>query len=97
MPALAARVRDGRPLSPATGMLKMPNHVRQAHGPGWALVGDAGYHRDAITGHGLSDAYRDAELLASALSEVLSGRATRTPPSAATSSNATSPSARCST
>ena len=48
-------------------MLRMPNHLRRAHGPGWALVGDAGYHRDAVTGHGLSDAYRDAELLAVAL------------------------------
>jgi flavin-dependent dehydrogenase len=56
-------------------MLRMPNHLRQAHGPGWALVGDAGYHRDAITGHGMSDAYRDAELLAVALDRVLCGEA----------------------
>ena len=41
-----------------------PNHVRQAFGPGWALVGDAGYHRDPMTGHGITDAFRDAELLA---------------------------------
>jgi flavin-dependent dehydrogenase len=47
--------------------------VRQAFGPGWALVGDAGYHRDAITGHGLSDAFRDAELLAVALDGALRG------------------------
>ena len=52
-------------------MLRMPNHARQAAGPGWALVGDAGYHRDAITGHGISDAFRDAELLAVALDEAL--------------------------
>ena len=51
----------------------MPNHVRQAYGPGWALVGDAGYHRDAITGHGISDAFRDAELLARALDRALGG------------------------
>jgi len=54
-------------------MLRTPNFVRQAHGPGWALVGDAGYHRDAVTGHGLSDAYRDAELLAVALHRTLRG------------------------
>ena len=35
--------------------------------PGLALVGDAGYHRDAVTGHGISDAFRDAELLAGAI------------------------------
>ena len=38
-----------------------------ATGPGWALVGDAGYHRDPITGHGISDAFRDAEFLAWAI------------------------------
>jgi 2-polyprenyl-6-methoxyphenol hydroxylase-like FAD-dependent oxidoreductase len=72
-PELAARLRTGRRLSPVTGMLRAPNHLRQAHGPGWALVGDAGYHRDPVTGHGLSDAYRDAELLATALNQALSG------------------------
>ncbi len=57
--------------SPVRGMLRMPNHARAAAGPGWALVGDAGYHRDAITGHGISDAFRDAELLAVALDRAL--------------------------
>lgn len=56
------------------GMMRTPNHIRQPVGPGWALVGDAGYHRDAITGHGISDAFRDAELLAEALDDTLSGR-----------------------
>jgi flavin-dependent dehydrogenase len=36
------------------------------HGPGWALVGDAGYWKDPISAHGLTDALRDAELLARA-------------------------------
>jgi len=51
----------------------LPNHVRRAVGPGWALVGDAGYHRDPITGHGITDAFRDAELLARALDRSLRG------------------------
>jgi 2-polyprenyl-6-methoxyphenol hydroxylase-like FAD-dependent oxidoreductase len=72
-PGLAERLRAGRRTSRVTGMLRSPNHLRTAHGPGWALVGDAGYHRDAITGHGLSDAYRDAELLATALDQALRG------------------------
>jgi 2-polyprenyl-6-methoxyphenol hydroxylase-like FAD-dependent oxidoreductase len=72
-PALAARLRAGRRTSPVSGMLRTPNYLRRAHGPGWALVGDAGYHRDAVTGHGLSDAYRDAELLATALHQALRG------------------------
>ena len=41
--------------------------VRAAHGPGWALVGDAGYFKDPIVAHGLTDALRDAELLARAV------------------------------
>ena len=43
-------------------MLRQPNQLRQAFGPGWALVGDAGYYRDAVTAYGISDAFRDAEL-----------------------------------
>ena len=57
----------------------MPNHIRTPVGPGWALVGDAGYHRDAITGQGISDAFRDAELLATALDLVLCGDADERP------------------
>jgi hypothetical protein len=72
-PDLAARLRAGHRTSPVTGMLRTPNHIRRAHGSGWALVGDAGYHRDAVTGQGLSDAYRDAELLAAALDQALRG------------------------
>jgi 2-polyprenyl-6-methoxyphenol hydroxylase-like FAD-dependent oxidoreductase len=63
----------GQRTSAVIAMLRLPNMRRQAYGPGWALVGDAGYHRDPITGYGLSDAYRDAELLATALDQVLRG------------------------
>jgi flavin-dependent dehydrogenase len=72
-PELAEQLRAGQRTTPVTGMLRMPNIIRQAYGPGWALVGDAGYHRDAVTGHGISDAYRDAELLATALDRALRG------------------------
>ncbi|MFQ6170941.1 NAD(P)/FAD-dependent oxidoreductase [Oryzobacter sp. R7] len=70
-PRLADRVRGAEQTSPVRGMLRMPNQLRRAWGPGWSLVGDAGYHRDAITGFGISDAFRDAELLATALDVVL--------------------------
>jgi 2-polyprenyl-6-methoxyphenol hydroxylase-like FAD-dependent oxidoreductase len=66
-PDLGRRVRTGRLASQVRGCIAPPNHVRQASGPGWSLVGDAGYHRDPITGHGITDAFRDAELLADAL------------------------------
>jgi flavin-dependent dehydrogenase len=74
-PDLGARVRAGRLRAPVRGAVGLPNHVRQATGPGWALVGDAGYHRDPITGHGITDAFRDAELLADALREALAAPA----------------------
>jgi 2-polyprenyl-6-methoxyphenol hydroxylase-like FAD-dependent oxidoreductase len=44
-------------------------HLRKSHGPGWALVGDAGYFKDPLTAHGITDALRDAELLARAVLE----------------------------
>jgi flavin-dependent dehydrogenase len=44
-----------------------PGFVRRSWGSGWALVGDAGYFKDPITAHGLTDALRDAELLAQAV------------------------------
>lgn len=77
-PAFGDRVHHTEQTSPVRGMLRMPNHVRQAAGPGWSLVGDAGYHRDAITGHGISDAFRDAELLAVALDAALRHPASET-------------------
>ena len=41
-------------------------YFRQSTGPGWALVGDAGYFKDPLTAHGITDALIDAELLANA-------------------------------
>jgi flavin-dependent dehydrogenase len=70
---LLERLRQARRTSPVQGILRQPNQLRQAFGPGWALVGDAGYYRDAITAYGISDAFRDAELLAVALDRALDG------------------------
>jgi flavin-dependent dehydrogenase len=56
-------------------MLRQPNQLRQAFGPGWALVGDAGYYRDAVTAYGISDAFHHAELLAVALDQALGATA----------------------
>jgi flavin-dependent dehydrogenase len=70
-PQLAERLRQARRTSPVQGMLRQPNQLRQAFGPGWALVGDAGYYRDAVTAYGISDAFHHAELLAVALDRAL--------------------------
>ncbi len=50
------------------------NFFRTPFGPGWALVGDAGYTRDPITAQGITDAFRDAELCQIALDETFNGR-----------------------
>lgn len=49
------------------------NFFRKPFGPGWALVGDAGYTKDPITAQGISDAFCNAELCAAALGEVFNG------------------------
>ena len=50
-----------------------PGYFRKPFGPGWALVGDAGYNKDFITAQGIHDAFRDAELCAAALDAWLAG------------------------
>ena len=74
-PAFAAKVRAGRREERWMGTADVPNFFRKPWGPGWALVGDAGYMKDPATGLGIADAFRDAELLAAALDGVLHGRA----------------------
>ncbi len=44
-----------------------PGFFRRSHGPGWALVGDAGYFKDPYGAHGITDAFRDAERLTDAV------------------------------
>jgi flavin-dependent dehydrogenase len=55
------------------GWAALAGSVRRSWGPGWALVGDAGYYKDPVTTHGITDALRDAELLADELLELLVG------------------------
>lgn len=71
--ATRARLDAGRRMSPFKGTNKLPNHFRHCHGDGWALVGDAAYHRDPLTGMGIGDAFLGAELLARALDAGLAG------------------------
>ena len=73
-PELAERVRRGRRETAFEGRLDLYNFFRRPYGPGWALVGDAGYLKDPITGQGMNDAFRDAELLTDAIDAGLTGR-----------------------
>lgn len=72
-PALLERVRCGRRETPFKGTHRLPNFYRDCAGPGWALVGDAAYHRDPLTGMGIGDAFLGAELLAEAFPDGLAG------------------------
>jgi 2-polyprenyl-6-methoxyphenol hydroxylase-like FAD-dependent oxidoreductase len=65
-PAFAERIRQAKREERFVGT-SVPNYFRTPFGPGWALVGDAGYNRDFITAQGITDAFRDAELCADAL------------------------------
>ncbi|WP_462189025.1 MULTISPECIES: NAD(P)/FAD-dependent oxidoreductase [unclassified Frankia] len=49
------------------------NYYRTSYGPGWALTGDAGYHKDPVTGLGITDAFRCADLLTEHVDQALRG------------------------
>jgi flavin-dependent dehydrogenase len=72
-PAFALRMRGARRVTRLLGA-SVRNFFRKPYGPGWALVGDAGYNKDPITAQGITDAFRSAEQCASALDEAFSGR-----------------------
>jgi len=74
VPSLAERVREGRREERFKGAVDLPNVVRKAWGPGWALAGDAACHKDPYLALGVCDAFRDAESLADAVDDGLSGR-----------------------
>src|SRR4051794_3594719 len=67
-------MRAGRRADRFYGSGDLPFSFRRPYGPGWALVGDAGYHKDPITAQGMTDAFRDAELLSEAIDDGLGGR-----------------------
>jgi 2-polyprenyl-6-methoxyphenol hydroxylase-like FAD-dependent oxidoreductase len=72
-PTFAERLRDATRETRVVGKA-MAGFYRQSHGPGWALVGDAGYHKDAVTAQGITDAFLDAEALAAAIDDGFAGR-----------------------
>ena len=72
VPDFAARFHAATRETRFVGM-SLANFLRTPFGPGWALVGDAGYTKDFITALGISDAFRDAGLCATALDQAFSG------------------------
>ncbi|GAA1969589.1 NAD(P)/FAD-dependent oxidoreductase [Nocardioides panacihumi] len=64
---------DARRVDRFHGWSGLPGVLRQASGPGWVLVGDAGFYKDPMSTHGITDALRDAELAANAVVAALAG------------------------
>ena len=73
-PEFAERINSAKRESGFMGAGDLAGYFRKPYGPGWALVGDAGYHKHPITAFGITDAFRDAEAVASALDETFSER-----------------------
>jgi flavin-dependent dehydrogenase len=76
VPQFAERVQAGHREERFYGASDLPNFYRKPYGPGWALVGDAGLHKDPFLAIGICDALRDVELLANAIREGLAGERT---------------------
>jgi 2-polyprenyl-6-methoxyphenol hydroxylase-like FAD-dependent oxidoreductase len=72
-PDLAERLRVAQAPAATRTFRGHPGFMRKLWGKGWALVGDAGYFKDPLSTHGMTDALRDAELVARALAAVLGG------------------------
>jgi flavin-dependent dehydrogenase len=74
-PDLAERIQNGHREERFVGGV-VPNYFRKPFGPGWVLVGDAGYLKDPCTAEGITDAFHSAELLVEAIDSGFSGRQT---------------------
>ncbi|HEX8286522.1 MAG TPA: NAD(P)/FAD-dependent oxidoreductase [Pyrinomonadaceae bacterium] len=72
-PHLAERIREGKREEPFYGTGIIPNFIRKSYGAGWALVGDAAYHKDPVTAQGITDSFTHAEMLAEAIDDAFSG------------------------
>ncbi|WP_419993124.1 NAD(P)/FAD-dependent oxidoreductase [Streptomyces boninensis] len=72
-PALYERLAGKRPVERLRGTGDQQNFFRRPAGPGWALVGDAGHHKDSITARGISDAFWQAESLVRHIGDRLDG------------------------
>jgi flavin-dependent dehydrogenase len=73
LPQVMERLGDAELVGPIIGTGDLPNFLRMPFGPGWALVGDAGCHKDPHTIQGMGDAARSAVMLADELDAWWSG------------------------
>lgn len=74
VPRMAEFLRTGKQATPIWGTPEQPGFFRKPWGDGWALAGDAGYHKHPLSAQGITDAWRDADELAEAIDAGFSGR-----------------------
>jgi flavin-dependent dehydrogenase len=74
-PPVAEALSGARRVGKMFGMLRWHGYFREASGPGWALVGDAGHFKDPAAGQGIGDAFRQGEALVPAIVRGLDGTA----------------------
>jgi 2-polyprenyl-6-methoxyphenol hydroxylase-like FAD-dependent oxidoreductase len=73
IPGLKERLDGARREEEWRGTAGVPNYFRTPYGPGWALVGDAGYCKDPLTAQGIVDSFHDAENLVEAIDSSFAG------------------------
>ena len=75
-PEFAERIRAAKREDRFMGIRDLPGYFRKPYGPGWALVGDAGYNKHPLTATGITDAFRDAEGVSAAIDDFFAERET---------------------
>jgi flavin-dependent dehydrogenase len=73
-PRMAEFVRSAKQVTPVRGTPEQPGFFRKPWGAGWALAGDAGYHKHPLSAQGISDAWRDADMLSEAIHAGFAGQ-----------------------
>jgi 2-polyprenyl-6-methoxyphenol hydroxylase-like FAD-dependent oxidoreductase len=73
-PPLFERLRAAQRFDILHGTGDQQNFFRRPSGSGWALIGDAGHHKDSITARGITDALIQAELLSDSIGADLRDR-----------------------
>lgn len=66
-PVIAPIIQGNEPAEEIRGTVSERYFFRQAAGPGWVLLGDAGHHKDFIIGDGMTEALLQAQALAAVI------------------------------
>ena len=68
-PLIAPLIEGAKPDGKVRGTVKERYFFRKGVGPGWALVGDAGHHKEFVIGDGITEALIQAKHLSKAILE----------------------------